>query len=207
MLKRSFLTVSTAAALLLATQLTANTARALPVLFHFESSITSSSIPGVTAGDTITIDVVLDNGGTSLLSQTWDVNAGTTAISATASAGSYSADYGTTFTVALFQTNALGVLTTTAFRDEGGTQFDNTDTFGSGAPIGLLFGTALITTPISPSRFAQFSPNNFDASSWTLEFTTIDDVPEPATAVLLAIPLGALGCARRRRRVDPKRLA
>lgn len=175
-----------------------SSARALPVLFHFESTITSSSIPGVADNDTVTIDVVLDNGGTSLLSQSWDTNAGTAVLSATASAGSYSADYGTIILLALFSTDAAGNLTSSTFRDESGTGVDNTDSFGSGQPIALFANVALFDVN---GNFAQFFPSAFFPAQWTLEFATVNQTPEPTTLTLFAGALAGFTVfsARRRR--------
>lgn len=49
----------------------ASTAHAIPFSFEYNDTISDSSIAGVNVGDSAKITVTLDNGGSSLMSQTW----------------------------------------------------------------------------------------------------------------------------------------
>ena len=193
--------------LCLATAVLPRPAVAVPVLFHFEGTIASSSIPGVVAGNTVLLDVVMDNGGNVLENQVWNNNSGHF-ISANLSVGSYSADYGTSVTLALFTTNAAGNLVSgqTAFREEGGVnQDDNVDSFGFGSPISFFLGIQILTSQSQSALIA--SPFTTSPDPWTFDFTTVDsiDMPEPATVALFSVGLTALGLTGRRHRWRQKR--
>ena len=65
-------TLSTIALAALAWGASATPALASPFSYQFASTISGfSSMPGLTAGQSAIITVVLDNGGTSTISQTW----------------------------------------------------------------------------------------------------------------------------------------
>jgi hypothetical protein len=83
--------ISTLPVIVAGALLVANTAaQAFPVELSFSGTVTASPFlpPGVNVGNTITFDVFADNGGTSLISQTWTASQIT---SATIQAGTYSA--------------------------------------------------------------------------------------------------------------------
>ena len=154
--------------------------------FNFTSTINSSpSIPGVSLGDTLTLEVIADNGGTSLISQNW----GTTDVSSAAlSVGTYSATYLTTFTLANFTTDLTGTLTVSSFNDSSGS---NQDIFGTGPSVVLT--SAIVQDFNFGSAF--FGPNVSDFNAWT-----VTAVPLPAALPLMGTGLAVLGFLGWRRR-------
>lgn len=186
------------AAGLLFAALTPATAQAVPVLFQFESTILSTEISGLNAGDTMRLRVVMDNGGSSLISQQWNFGLGHF-VSGTLSAGggAYTADYGTVATLVNFQTNSAGTLIAAGFRDIGGANVDNTDsTGGSGSPIGIGGGSNNIFTNAN-MQGAIFTPSTAGPSGWTFDLL---QVPEPAALGLFGLGLVGFGLAQRKHR-------
>ncbi|MFM7786420.1 MAG: hypothetical protein ACKPE6_17550 [Gammaproteobacteria bacterium] len=80
-----------AACLLLCTTLGVTApALAKPVKITFTSDITSSTLAGVGADDTLIIDFIVDNGSSGILGQSWDLD---DILSATVRAGSFTQSY------------------------------------------------------------------------------------------------------------------
>jgi hypothetical protein len=155
---------------------------------------TGSTIPGATDGAAITFDVFADNGGASLISQTWDVSDIT---SATIQAGTYSAatsgPQGQFFTFGSFSTNASGQLQTLDF---GGNQ-SGSDTNGNTED----FAFAYVMNGANPIWFLPGGPRgpNFGAISppsitnTTISLVSTPEIPLPAALPLFATGLGGLG--------------
>ncbi len=168
-------------------------ANAVPVQMTAVTTLNHSKtdIPGTTMGDTLTILVIVDNGGTSLLSQSWTV---LNIVSGRVDVGTYTAFYTSSFSAGSgFTTDAAGLLTTAVFADLVG---DVSDTFGTSA-VGALFNDAVRDTQERLTRFgdAVDQPNG-NLSLWSVAFVS---VPEPGTLGLIGAGLIGIGLARRRR--------
>lgn len=168
-------------------------ANAVPVQMTAVTTLNDSQtdIPGTTMGDTLTISVIVDNGGTSLLSQSWTV---LNIVSGRVDVGTYAAFYTSSFSAGSgFTTDAAGLLTTAVFADLVG---DVSDTFGTSA-VGALFNDAVRDTQERLTRFGDdVDQPNRNLSLWSVAFVS---VPEPGTLVLLGAGLIGLCAARRRR--------
>jgi hypothetical protein len=179
-----------------AISISAMSAQAAPVQFTFTSTITNSfadpEISGVSTGDLVTIKILADNGGSDLLSQTWTI---TDLISGSASAGSYTQSYIDGWfddSGIVFQTNASGNLTLTAFY--GTTDSPNhQDSFGTGPDI-YLFSDSLRDFY---GNYADFGDSLGTLANWTVSQVT--PVPEPDVAFLMA--LGLIGAMSLRHKV------
>jgi hypothetical protein len=168
------------------------TAEASVYDFTFTSTITSAGNPLIAIGDTFTINLLLDNGGSTLVSQTWS---GANAISGfTIDAGAYHASYSTLYPGWSFQTNASGALTVTNFYGTDGTS-NNQDNFGS------WVGDAVFGSP----NFFDFFQNQYTfyadypqtIADWTV---TAAATPLPAALPLFASGLAGLGLLGWRRK-------
>lgn len=181
------------ALLLAAFALNMGSALAAPVEFTFTSSIASSAIPGVAVGDTLTLTLLADNGGSSLASQTWTIG---NLISGHLSVGSYSQSYTDGWFSApgfvAFATDAAGSLTTTNFY---GTTYsaNHVDSFGSGPGV-YLYSNAIQD---HSSRLAYEITNLPTTSAWTVAMAPA--VPEPETYAMLLAGVGLMGAIARRR--------
>jgi len=170
---------------------------AVPFQFTYRTTVAISTIAGIADGDEVVISVLADNGGTSSISAIWNE---ADLLSATLTAGSYTATYGAPLFAGLdpaFRTDALGMLDRAVFL--GGVIGTNSDSFGVGGATYLFddafldyFGNpAILSTPLSAARLED----------WTAPAAVSTSVPEPATLVLLASGVLALAVDRRRRHV------
>ena len=168
-------------------------AQAMPVQFTYTSTVFSSDIAGVAVGDTVTVTVLADNGGTSLNSQDW---ATSTLISGSLQAGSYTQNYVDGWYSApswiAFRTDGSGTLITTDFV---GTTYspNHTDSFGTG-PFVYLYNGAFLDYY---GNIARMNDGLQVTANWTVSAVT--PIPEPSTLALVALGLGLITLVRRQR--------
>jgi hypothetical protein len=162
----------------------------------------------VAAGDTAVITFQLDNGGTSLLSQTWNA---TDIVSVTFNFGNGA--HVTTFnpngvggnglsaTIGSFVTNASGQLTAVPFiwADDSDVNVVSTNSTQTPSSWSLDGSNAVYTTDnfgnlVSLTNVA----GNIDPANWTIQPAQIQTTPEPGT-VLGLLAVGSLGLLARKR--------
>lgn len=191
---RSSLSTLTQVAAAAVLSVAATAASAAPFSLTYTGSVTTvaASLAGfVSVGDTFTIDVIVDNGGTSTLSQNWTI---ADTVSATVRAGTYvglwTADFYTDPSVTGFSTDATGDLTVASWF---GT-FDSptsTDNLGLGA---RLFNGAVLA---SNGDLIEYRPFLGAVASWS-DPVAVAAVPLPASLTLTLAGLAAVGGLRRR---------
>jgi len=164
------------------------------MLFTYRTTVETSAIDGIGAGDEAVISVLADNGSTSILNAVWNEG---DLISATLVAGSYTATYGAPLVSGLdptFSTDGLGSLERAVFL--GGIVGLNTDSFGIGGAT-YLFDDAFLDY----SGRAAFLSNPLSAGRlglWSGPVVAPVSVPEPPAILLLCV--GLLGLVRSTRR-------
>lgn len=177
--------------LTLALMLTFSSAHAVPFLFRNLSTFTSVDglLAGVASvGDTITADVIMDNGGSSTLSQTWAI---ADTVSAHLTVGGYSATYLDAFCCgAGFATDGLGDLVTANWLGTLNTLGASFDSFSVGGSV-RLFSNAIRA---SDDLLSFYTPNLGTFDSWSGPRA----VPEPATLALMGLGLAGLGYRKRK---------
>lgn len=181
----------TAAAMLLMTTV----AQAAPIHFQFNAGLVFTDISGTLPTDVVTIDVVMDNGGTSTASQTWNAAAGHF-VSGVLSIGSYSMDVGSNVSRAIFITDSSGALLSTAFEDFlFADRADNVDNFGTG---GTLINLTHFFVVDFTGDFAQFGGTTEAVGDWLIVSTNQTPIPAPGSLALLGLGMIFLSRARRR---------
>jgi hypothetical protein len=173
----------------------ASGAEAAPFQFTFTGSVSfvdAGLSCVVSVGDLFSLSVIVDNGGTSTLSQVWAV---TDTLSATVTAGGYAAtctaDF---FPAAGFATDAAGNLTSTQWFGtlESPTSADNP---GTGA---RLFSDGLIA---SNGLFVERDAFPGSLSNWSGPVSaSVAPIPLPASLMLLLGGMGVLAGATAARR-------
>jgi hypothetical protein len=172
----------------------------------YTDTVSSAAVDNVTAGDTAVITYQLDNGGTSLLNQTWTAS---DIVSVTFNFGNGA--HVTTFnpnggdglsqSIGSFVTNGLGQLTAVP---SGWTDFSNVNVVSTNSTqtpnawfvngFNSVYSTNNFSNDVSLTNVA----GNIVAANWTIQGTQTQTTPEPGTLLgLLAV--GSLGVLARKR--------
>lgn len=181
---------------ILASVLLASPASAALVSFNWSteinSTVSSSPIPGVSSGDEVNVQVLVDNGNSSLISQSWFLS---DIVAVHLTVGTYSATYTSAFLNSgpqpVFTTDSSGELASARFFGTGVSPA-NTDNFGSGA---RLIHTEIRSSQDGVAYFVDrlYGPDPTEMIGWDPNPTII---PEPSPATLL-IGLSLAGLRRR----------
>ena len=183
----------------LAFSLTALPTQASPIQYAFNTTvITGSSISGVSVGNAAKITVTLDNGGSGLISQTWNTATDLKSVIFDFNNGGLLTTFftpwggGLTGSAGNFATNASGVLTSvmTFWKDNSvGTDFT---TNGATQPDQWLFNgnNGVYYDTSGNSIYVNNVASVLTPSSWTL--VQQNSVPAPGTLWLMLPGLAVL---------------
>jgi hypothetical protein len=147
-----------------------------PVRLVYTTTITSSAIPGVAAGDTLTLTVIADNGGLDLpdlASQQWFLE---NIVSVTATVGTYTATYNPPHNNLIgsnlaFGTDADGNLAFASYQNQD--SVSNTDLFSpTTADPDIKFYSSAVRD--SQGRLAYYPIRTSAPAGWTLARTFPD---------------------------------
>jgi hypothetical protein len=173
----------------------------------YTDTVFSADVDNVTVGDTAVITYQLDNGGTSLLSQTWNAS---NIVTVTFNFGNGA--HVTTFnpnggdgldsTTGSFVTNASGQLTAVPSEWYDDTNVNVVSTNSTQTPIGWYVNGFNGVYYTDPNYYYKVQLTNVSgnivAANWTIQPAQTQTTPEPGTLLgLLAV--GSLGLLARKR--------
>jgi hypothetical protein len=192
--RSTLITRSIAAATLLAIAATGS-AQATEFDFQYKTTISSAGTPGIAAGDAFTLDLFVDNGGTSSAGQTWT---GLQVDGFTIHAGSYSASYSTPFDPSayfLFSTDASGNVSLAEFYGTDPSSV-NSDTFSASFNGDYVFGDGSFED--SQGHYNSIAASTLTATgNWT-NAGAVTSVPEATPLAMSVAGLLLFGVAYRR---------
>lgn len=196
---RSILSVAAFAAL-------AGSAQGAVVTLQWVTTIAApTTVPGSVVGESYTTTIRVDNGGSSVLSQTWTA-ANFLSFRQEGASGwwfeSTEINLNPSLTFGAFSTDALGTMLTAGNWGTFDLNF-NVLTSWAGAELGGWWNNGNNATSCAVGILNCVRANNVNAnvigSSWTAALESGASVPEPASFALVGMALLAAGMASRRR--------
>jgi hypothetical protein len=171
----------------------------------YTGTVSGASVDNVTVGDTAVITYQLDNGGTSLLGQTWTASNIVT-VTFNFGNGSHVTTFnpnggdGLDFSVGSFVTNASGQLTAVPTDWSDYSNLNVVSTNSTQTPVEwFVNGSNAVYYTSSSNRVGLTNVSgNIVAANWTIQPAQTQTTPEPGTLLgLLAV--GSLGALARKR--------
>ncbi len=171
--------------------------------FTFTDQIATATTPGIAVGDPFVVHLFADNGGSSLVSQTWVVG---DTMGFTIDAGTYHASYSQVWTGGFdLRTDASGNVSVANFYGTEPTS-SNTDNFGSWI-ADTVFGDGSFTD-YNGNTNTILAGSFTNPSAWTVAAAVPGTTPIPASLPLFVTGLGGLGLlSRYRKRIAQSRAA
>jgi hypothetical protein len=171
----------------------------------YTDTVSAATVDNVTVGDTAVITYQLDNGGTSLLGQTWTASNIVT-VTFNFGNGSHVTTFnpnggdGLDFSVGSFVTNASGQLTAVPTDWSDYSNLNVVSTNSTQTPVEwFVNGSNAVYYTSSSNRVGLTNVSgNIVAANWTIQPAQTQTTPEPGTLLgLLAV--GSLGALARKR--------
>ena len=171
----------------------------------YTGTVSSATVDNVTAGNTAVITYQLDNGGSSLLSQTWNASNIVTVTfnfgnGAHVTTVNPNGGNGLSYSTGSFVTNASGQLTAvpSAWSDFSNVNVVSTNSTQTPALWFVNGSNSVYITGSSQLVRLTNVEGNIDPANWTIQPAQIQTTPEPGTLLgLLAV--GSLGVLARKR--------
>lgn len=169
---------------------------AAPFTLEFTGIVASSETPGISEGDTITLDLIADNGGSTSLSQTWNL---ADLQGFTIHAGTFTGTYSQVYpfpSTGNFVTDASGnIISVTFFGTSGSSQ--NSDNFNASFVGDNVTGGASFEDSLS--RDTDIVGGTWNTpSQWSVQGADAS-APEPSTIGLFAAGLVGLAALKRKK--------